>query len=121
MSKICVAVEDDELHRVIIERIVSAMDFVVYLAQNGKDGLSLCDVHNPDLIILDWMMPHMSGLEFMDEIESKEWRSDCKAILCTARGQWEAEDEAEMHNIDIVLPKPFYPYELVEKINEVME
>jgi len=120
MTKVCIAIDDEELHRAIIEKIVCMMGFKVYMAKNGNDGLALCDKYKPDLIVLDWMMPHMSGLKFIEEANNRNWRESCKAILCTARGEWESEEEASNYDISAVLIKPFCPSELVNKINEVM-
>lgn len=63
--KQCLIVEDSEVIRKVASRIMSNLNFEVIVAENGQQALEICDSGMPDMILLDWHMPVMGGMEFL--------------------------------------------------------
>ncbi len=63
--KTCLVVDDSEVIRKVARRIMNNLNFEVIEAENGQSGLDFCDLGMPDMILLDWHMPVMGGMEFL--------------------------------------------------------
>ena len=117
-----ILVADDEAHilRVVSMKLQNA-GYEVITAMDGEEALELCEAHVPDLIITDFQMPHMTGLEFCKEIRTREKLKDIPAIMLTARG-FDIEPE-EMIDAGIAqsLAKPFSPRGLLQSANELLD
>lgn len=89
MSKIAI-IEDDvaisQMYRIKFE----AEGFEVETAENGKLGLDLVEGMKPDIILLDLMMPEMTGDEMLIKMRDTEWGKDVKVIILTNMGEQEA-------------------------------
>lgn len=106
---------DDEAH---ILHVLSAKlrnnGFEVYSAADGEEGLELAARHQPDLIITDYQMPLLSGLEMCAKLRADPKLSGIPVVMLTARGfSLEAKELAET-NIRQVLTKPFSPREVLQ-------
>ena len=87
-------------------------------ADNGEDSLELARRERPDVVILDMMMPRLSGLEVLDELRRAEEFSDTAVIVLTA--QPAAREEALRKGADVVMVKPFEPDEITAAVEEVL-
>jgi len=91
MSKI-VIVEDDlaiaQMYRLKFE----AEGYKVEIAENGRLGLELCEQLEPDIVLLDLMMPEMNGDEMLEKMRGTNWGKDIKVIVLTNVGEQEAPD-----------------------------
>src|SRR3546814_5620141 len=65
MSKSCLVVDDSKVIRKVARHILESMSFAVEEAADGQEALTFCRVNRPDVILLDWNMPVMSGMEFL--------------------------------------------------------
>ncbi len=93
MSKktIKVAIVEDDLAIAQMYRMkFEAEGYEVETADNGKIGLALAEDMKPDIILLDLMMPEMSGDEMLKELRATDWGKDIKVIILTNMGEQEA-------------------------------
>jgi len=116
-----ILIADDE------PNIVTALEFLlqrnlyeVFIARNGEDALKLVEAHQPDLVLLDVMMPVRSGYEVCQRIrERAEWRY-IKIIMLTAKGRDVEMSKGLSIGADLYITKPFSTQELVAKINGLL-
>ena len=93
----------------------------VILAQNGEEGLLLCNENLPDMVISDVMMPEMDGLEFCRRIKENELTSHIPVILLTAKSGSENEISGFEMGADDYITKPFNPEALKLKVRNILE
>ena len=84
MYKILV-IEDEAINQLILKQSLEQQGYEVAVASSGSDGLTLAETFQPALIVCDWMMPQMSGLEVCRQIKAKAEWSKIFFILLTAR------------------------------------
>lgn len=118
-AKILVA--DDEAHILhIVSLKLRNAGYEVITAVDGEEALELCTASKPDLIITDYQMPYMTGLEFCKEVRNREEIKNVPAIMLTARGFDIEPGEMIEAGIAAVLAKPFSPREMLEKVNDLL-
>ncbi len=119
MSKILVA--DDEAHILhVVSMKLKNAGFDVITAVDGEEALELAKSEKPDLIITDFQMPVMTGLEFLKALRAVEGPVRIPAMMLTARGFDIEQGEMFAAGIAAVLAKPFSPREVLGKVNELM-
>ena len=119
-----ILVADDEAH---IGRIIKIKmeqgPFRVTLAFDGQEAIDVLEQSDPiDLIVLDLMMPKLSGLDVLDRIRASERWKDIPCIILTAGGQEEYERDARQSGATEFLTKPFSPkklYTLIARLTGV--
>jgi CheY-like chemotaxis protein len=121
MNPTTVLIADDETH--ILN--VLAMKFKhgglnVVAAEDGAEALRLARETLPDLIVTDYQMPRMSGLELASRLNSDPATSHIPLILLTARGFSIAETQTQSPNIRCVMSKPFSPREILARVLELL-
>ncbi len=89
MPKIAI-IEDDQAISQMYRMKFEAEGFEVETAANGKLGLGLVDKMRPDIILLDLMMPEMTGDEMLKKLRATEWGKNIKVIILTNMGEQEA-------------------------------
>ena len=87
-------------------------------ADDGEKSLEIARRLRPDVVILDMMMPRLSGLEVLSEIRGDRGLSDTPVIVLTA--QPSTKEEALRCGADIVMVKPFEPEEITAAVEEVL-
>ncbi|UCD27952.1 MAG: response regulator [Planctomycetota bacterium] len=114
MEKRTILVADDETHilNVLTLKLQNA-GFEVIAAEDGADAYELARSHKPDLIITDYQMPMLSGVELCCKLRSDAQTRDIPAILLTARGFKISENDMKLGNIKHVISKPFSPREIL--------
>jgi CheY-like chemotaxis protein len=121
MSTNTVLVCDDEPH---ILHVVSTKlrngGFEVVTAADGEEAFLLAGKHRPDLVITDYQMPMLSGLELCAKMRADEATKDIPVIMLTARGFSMDQTDLEETNIRKVLPKPFSPREILRCASEIV-
>ena len=121
-KKISVLVIEDEEHiRTVLEYNLKMDDFEVYLAADGRTGLQLAREKNPDVILLDWMMPDMDGLKVLSELNCDEKTKNIPVFMLTAKGMMEDVGRALYEGADDYITKPFDPMQLGEIIKKKLE
>ncbi|MBT3721461.1 response regulator [archaeon] len=122
-SKKKVLVVDDEPHMVkLIEAIFDAEGIEVICSYNGEDALNIINKKKPDLILLDIMMPIMSGFDVCEELRSNPKTKDLKIIFLTAL-KLSAIDKSYLRKLKSLayITKPFENDELVVKVKKYLE
>jgi two-component system alkaline phosphatase synthesis response regulator PhoP len=116
-----ILVVDDEIHIVQVVAIkLRNNGFEVLTAENGKQALEVACEHCPDLIITDYQMPLMTGVEFIENFRNHPGSSGVPVIMLTARG-FAIEDEKKKElNIATCLSKPFSPREVLQTVRDVL-
>ena len=94
--------------------------YKVFAAVNGKEALDLLRKQTPDLILLDLVLPRMSGHELCKHIKAQEKLKDIPIVLFTASST-SVKEKARALGADDFLLKPFSPEELLNKIKEFLE
>ena len=110
------AVDDEERILNFLRSKLKASGYEVLTASNGLEGLEQAQTQEPDLIVLDLLMPRMDGLEMLKEVRSF---SNVPVIILTARGTDVDRIKGLQLGADDYLPKPFNPDELVARIEAV--
>jgi DNA-binding response OmpR family regulator len=113
-----VLVVDDEARLVsLVETYLTQSGFRVVTAPNGREALSVAQHQNPDLIILDIMMPEMDGYEFMRVYRAEH---DTPIIMLTARVDSDEKVVGLESGADDYMTKPFRPRELMARVKAVL-
>ena len=114
-------VEDDEASRTIIARFLNHLGYSnLVLAKNGKAALNQLKLSPVDLIISDWHMPNMDGLDFYKALSKNRKWSEIPFLLITAEKERDKVIEAVKAGIKEYLVKPVVPEKLGSKIKEVV-
>ena len=116
MTKIAI-IEDDaaisQMYRIKFE----AEDYEVETAENGKLGLELAKEMQPDIILLDLMMPIMTGEEMLARLRKTDWGKKIKVIVLTNRGEQEIPPEVKQLGVDaIILKAAMTPRQVAELV-----
>jgi two-component system response regulator CpxR len=110
-------IEDDAGLAAMLREFLELQGFQVEIAASGELGLSALERQRPDLIILDVMLPGISGFETLERIRQQV---DVPVIMATARGEESERIIGLMSGADDYLPKPFNPLELAVRIRAVL-
>jgi two-component system chemotaxis response regulator CheY len=81
--KTCLVVDDSRVIRKVSRHLLEGMGFAVAEAGDGSEALERCAEAMPDVILLDWNMPVMSGIEFIRELRQREDGATPKVVFCT--------------------------------------
>lgn len=116
-----VLVVDDEVHIVHVVAIkLRNNDYDVISADNGAEAFELACNEKPDIIVTDFQMPVMSGLELVEKLRGCEETEDIPVIMLTARSFAIPQEQQEELRISACLSKPFSPKELLGNIEDVL-
>jgi len=109
-------VEDEEDSRFIYERLLTKSGYNIKTAENGDEALNIIDEYKPKIILADWAMPKLNGIELCNIIKSKEEYKLIYFILLTARTSLKDRVEGLDTGADDYLVKPIDNQELVARI-----
>ncbi len=91
----CLIVDDSKVVRKLERRIMEELGFSIAEAEDGQQAVAHCTAQKPDLILLDWHMPVMNGIEFLKALRAMPDGGVPKVLFCTT--------ESEMNNIMLAL------------------
>lgn len=111
-------VDDDPKLLKMLQRTLTYENLDVVTATNGLEALPLVQTRQPDLIILDWMMPNMDGLTLVQKLRDAE--NQTLVLMLTARDAIENRVEGLESGADDYLVKPFAPAELVARVHAML-
>jgi two-component system OmpR family response regulator len=114
---VVVADDDPEVARLIDAQLRSA-GFRTILAADGQQALAAIEEHAPDLVIVDMMMPNMTGLEVLTALRNRPARP--RVIVLSARGREQDVTRAFALGADDYVTKPFSPQELLARIERLL-
>jgi CheY-like chemotaxis protein len=116
-----ILVADDESHilNVVSLKLTNA-GFTVFTTADGQEALELATAQRPDLLITDYHMPQLSGLELCQRLRQNPATSGIPTIMLTARGYSLESSDTEQNGINRMLSKPFSPRQLLATVNEML-
>lgn len=120
-----ILIVDDEAHlRMLIQQALEDLEdegAELFTASNGEEALQAIREHQPNLVVLDVMMPKKNGFDVCHTVK-KEWQQiDTRVILLTAKGQEFDKLRGEQVGADLYMTKPFDPDMLVEKVRSLLQ
>jgi two-component system phosphate regulon response regulator PhoB len=113
-------VEDDESLRTLVEYNLGKEDFDVSLARDGEEAVIKVEEAKPDLVVLDWMLPNVSGIEVCRRLRSKPDTRGLPIIMLTARADEGDRIRGLDTGADDYMVKPFSMEELAARIRAVL-
>jgi CheY-like chemotaxis protein len=117
-----VLIVDDEIHIVQVVAIkLRNNGFEVLTAENGAEAFELVQAHNPDLVITDYQMPVMTGVELLEKLRNDPRFAELPVIMLTARGFAIEDDRKTRLNVAACLSKPFSPREVLQCVQDVLQ
>ena len=116
-NKTIMVVDDNPDIITIVKTILEGKGYSVFSASSGAELLNMLKVQNPDLIILDIMMPEMDGLEVLSRLKAMSETATIPVILLTAKVQYEDVLGGYKLGADYYITKPFTSTQLVNGIN----
>lgn len=112
---------DDEAHlRTLVRTTLDDPQYRILEAADGNAALEVARKEHLDLLILDWMMPGLSGLEVAKALRQDPATTHIPIIMLTAKGQEKDKEQGLTVGTYAYLVKPFSPLELLEKVQEVL-
>ena len=118
--KILIVDDEPNIVRTLKDRL-EMNEYDVITGSNGQEGLERAIKDQPDMILLDVIMPLMDGLEMLEALRRRPECADIAVIMLTARSQTQDIARAKSCGIDDYIVKPFDLSELLEKIENVAE
>lgn len=116
-----VLVADDEIHIIHVVTIkLRNNGYEVISAEDGEKAFAMACEEKPDIIVTDYQMPGMTGLELVRKLRQNETTKNIPVIMLTARGFAVEDKEQEELDISELLSKPFSPKELLRSIEDIL-
>jgi two-component system phosphate regulon response regulator PhoB len=116
--KTILIVEDQTDLRHVVRLTLQRAAYRIIEAESGEQALAMALEHRPDVILLDWMLPEMSGLQVAEKLRENPATSDIRIIMLSARDREQDVEAGLASGVDAYLIKPFSPLELVRKVEE---
>jgi len=113
-------VEDEPPQAEMLSYNLESAGFRTMIANNGEEGLSLARQNVPDAIVLDWMLPGLSGIEVCRQLRSDATTRDIPILMLTARGEEEDRVRGIETGADDYVVKPYSPREVVGRIKGLL-
>ncbi|UUO08375.1 response regulator [Blastopirellula sp. J2-11] len=110
-------VDDDDISLDLLRYALEAHNFRVWSASNGAEALRVLEAQNINLVVTDWEMPQVNGLEFCREVRRRQSDHYIYVILLTSHGARDEIVEGMAAGADDFIVKPFNPPELLARIN----
>jgi CheY-like chemotaxis protein len=118
-NKILVA--DDEIHIIHVVAIkLRNNGYEVLSASNGSEAYDLACSEKPDIIVTDYQMPLMTGIEMIEKLRANDDTKDIPVVLLTARSFAVTKEQQEALGVSACLSKPFSPKELLKTLQDIL-
>ncbi len=120
MAKTILVGDDDPAIRDLVKRVLQGAGYDVILAKNGDDAMVAASEQDPDLIILDILMPGLSGLEVLDRLKKQSTTQDIPVVLLTGVSDRKTILKGlDLQAIDYIT-KPFSVEELIATVQKTL-
>lgn len=120
MSKVIV-IDDEPFILMMIEDKLKSAGIGVITLKESINAVSLIKKERPDLIILDWMMPELSGIDLCKILKNDPETADIPIFMLTAKGQESDQQMGLKCGVEQFITKPFSPKALLEKIEQALK
>jgi len=118
-KKTCLVVDDSRVVRKVARRILEVHGYRVEEAEDGSRALESCRDHLPDCVLLDWNMPVMNGLEFLQALRHEFGPDNPTVVFCTTENDASFIERAIASGAQEYIMKPFDEQILVGKFEQV--
>jgi CheY-like chemotaxis protein len=112
--------DNEEALRALVRGALEIDDYELVEARDGDESVALARAWEPDLIVLDMMMPGRTGLEVLSELRAESRFAAMPVVMLTARAQAADRDAASAAGATEFLPKPFSPLALASLVEELL-
>ena len=119
MESTILIVEDEEAIVTMLRYNLEKEGYRVYTTDDGEEALTMVKEHRPDVIVLDWMLPSMSGIEVCESIRRNNETKGIPVIMLSARGEEGDRIQGLDAGADDYMVKPFSPSELNARIRAI--
>jgi DNA-binding response OmpR family regulator len=118
MKKVLIA-DDEEILRMLICDSLEDLELELDTAEDGALALQLIAANRYDLIILDYMMPRLTGIDVLNQMDDAVKKSTA-ILMLTAKTQESDKQAAKEAGVQYFIPKPFSPLDLVAAVSEIL-
>jgi two-component system chemotaxis response regulator CheY len=115
----CLVIDDSRVVRKVARRILEDFDFTVTEAEDGRVALDACQRSMPDLVLLDWHLPVMDGLDFLTNLRQMEGGKRPKVVFCASEADVAQIARALRAGADEYILKPFDRSAVETKLHEI--
>ena len=105
--KSCLIVDDSRVIRMVARRILEDLDFEIHEAVDGRSALDQCHSEMPDVVLLDWNMPDMNGIDFLRALRQSTGGEQPVVVFCTTETDMDHIREAIAAGANEYIMKPF--------------
>ncbi len=120
-KKTILFIDDNPLDRASINDLLTKHDFYVLLAEDGPRGLKMAQEEKPDMILLDILLPHISGIELCKEFKKNQATRDIPVIFYTSLDTPKHLIDYTSYGAQDYIPKTMPPEELVAEIRSILK
>lgn len=121
IKKTILLIDDEEHILRLLQFVLKSLDAHLRVSKTGKEALAFLEQNSASVVLLDYSLPSMNGLETLQHIRELKDGGDIKVIMLTARDQTVIRAEAEGLNVEAFLTKPFSPSELARRVRDLVE
>jgi CheY-like chemotaxis protein len=118
-KKVLIADDEDNL-RLLVRTTLEDPKYEILEAADGHQALGAVRTGRPDLVVLDWMMPGMSGIEVLRQLREDPATAGIPVIMLTAKAQQKDMDRGRALGARAYLTKPFSPLDLLQQVEEAL-
>ncbi|MDX1920022.1 MAG: response regulator [Candidatus Caenarcaniphilales bacterium] len=120
MSHTILVADDEPSLRLLVKATLASRKYTIIEVSNGQDALNLAKQVNPDVILLDVMMPFLTGFQVCAELKKDAKTASVPVIILTAKGGQDDKEMAHSVGASHFLNKPFRPPDLLSAIDYVL-
>ena len=113
-------VEDDSAIREMLRVVLQQNNFDFVESNNATEAQNVINRHPPSLILLDWMLPGLSGIDFAKQLKRDQFTRNIPIVMLTAKGEEEDMVRGLNSGADDYITKPFSPRELIARLRAVL-
>jgi CheY-like chemotaxis protein len=118
-AKTCLIVDDSRVIRKVSSKIARSLGYVAIEAENGEEALARCKQAMPDLVLTDWNMPEMDGIEFVAKLRAIPTPKEPIVVFCTSNGEAKDIHAGISAGADDYIVKPFDEAALRAKLEKL--
>jgi len=117
--KSCLVVDDSRVIRMVARKILEELEFEVIEAEDGQVAIDRCNQVMPDAVLLDWHMPVMDGIEFLNALRQLPGGDKPQVVFCTTKNDLSHIQEAISAGANEFIMKPFDSEIIQSKFSQV--
>ncbi len=120
-SMAVLVIDDDAVIRTLLQSALAGKGFKVFTASNGYDGIDIAKTEEIDVILLDWIMPEMDGMQVLEELKRNSDTMHTPVFMLTCKDGCKDIDFAISKGAVDYIIKPFNTYEVPEMVQQYLE